>query len=220
MLKGLLFDLDGVLADTAQYHLLAWRELAERLNIDLPAAADADLRGRSRLDSLNLLLQYGHELEQFSAAEKASLMAEKNRHYQALVKRLTPQALLPGIADLLAAAQADGVMMAVASSSQNAPLILDQLGIADFFAGVADPTKVQHGKPAPDIYQAAQALLGLDADEVIGFEDAPAGVAAIKAAGQFAVGIGDDWVLRAADIIVPTTADLNYGQLKQAFNAD
>lgn len=217
MLKGLLFDLDGVLTDSAKFHLQAWSQLATQLGITLTPAEREGLRGRSRLDSLNLILAAGGQEDRFSAAEKTALTDQKNAVYLQLIQTMTPADILPGIPQLLKDAQAAGLKMAIASASRNAPTILDHLGLAASFDAIVDPATLHHGKPDPEIYQQAQALLGLQAAEVIGFEDASAGVAAIKAAGQFAVGIGDARRLAAADYLVKDTAALQLSQLQAAF---
>lgn len=217
MLKGLLFDLDGVLTDSAKFHLQAWSQLATQLGITLTPAEREGLRGRSRLDSLNLILAAGGQEDRFSAAEKTALTDQKNAVYLQLIQTMTPADILPGIPQLLKDAQAAGLKMAIASASRNAPTILDHLGLAASFDAIVDPATLHRGKPDPEIYQQAQALLGLQAAEVIGFEDASAGVAAIKAAGQFAVGIGDARRLAAADYLVKDTAALQLSQLQAAF---
>lgn len=217
MLKGLLFDLDGVLTDSAKFHLQAWSQLATHLGITLTPAEREGLRGRSRLDSLNLILAAGGQEDRFSAAEKTALTDQKNAVYLQLIQTMTPADILPGIPQLLKDAQAASLKMAIASASRNAPTILDHLGLAASFDAIVDPATLHRGKPDPEIYQQAQALLGLQAAEVIGFEDASAGVAAIKAAGQFAVGIGDARRLAAADYLVKDTAALQLSQLQAAF---
>ena len=217
MLKGFIFDLDGVLTDTATYHLAAWHELAQRLGIHLPAAADTALRGRSRMDSLNLILRYGHQENDYDEAQKAALAAEKNQRYQTFIQSLTSADILPGIPALLKNAKQAGLKLAIASASKNASLILRRLGLFAQFDAIVDPQSLHHGKPDPEIYRAAQELLKLRADEVISFEDAPVGIAAIKAAGQFAVGIGEASALAAADYLVSNTAQLDYDQIVAAF---
>ena len=206
MLKGLIFDLDGVITDSARYHLAAWNALAEELGIKLPAKASDELRGLARMDSLELILRYGHQENKYSLAEKEALAAKKNMAYQQAIKKMTQADILPGISELLEQAKTNGLKMAIASASMNAPTILKQLGLLKEFDAVVDPKTLSHGKPNPEIYQKAQALLDLEADEVISFEDAASGVAAIKAAKQFAVGIGDSQVLGQADLVVSDTS--------------
>ncbi|WP_125705318.1 beta-phosphoglucomutase [Lacticaseibacillus daqingensis] len=216
MLKGLLFDLDGVIADTARFHLAAWNQVATQLGITLPPAANDALRGRSRESSLALVLSYGDPHAVYTPAQKAALATKKNALYLTAIDALTPADILPGIPRLLADAQAAGLHLAIASASKNAPAILAKLGLDAVFETRVDPAVLHRGKPDPEIYQRAQAQLGLTAREVVGFEDASAGVAAIKAAGQFAVGIGDATTLAAADLIVPTTAALDLAAITAA----
>lgn len=213
MLAGLIFDLDGVIADTARFHLAAWQRLATSLNIILPEAVVQDLRGRSRQSSLDLILSYGDQ--GYSPQEKAAMAQQKNVWYQAAIQRLTPQDILPGISELLAQADKRHLPLALASASQNAPQILQQLHLSQRFAAIVDPSSLQHGKPDPEIFIKAQQLLGLTKDAVISFEDAAAGVEAIQAAGQFAVGIGPS--AKRADYWVPDTQALHLDEIEAAY---
>ena len=218
MLKGLIFDLDGVLTNSAKFHLGAWNNLAKELGINLTADQLDSLRGLSRMDSLELILKDGGQEAKYSEAEKEKFAAEKNEKFLEQVETMTPQDILPGIPELLADAKAQGLKMAIASASKNAPKILNKLGIMAQFDAIVDPASLSKGKPDPEIYVKAQELLGLEADEVISFEDAAAGVAAIKAAKQFAVGIGSATLLKDADYLVATTADLKLAEIESAFN--
>ena len=201
MLKGLIFDLDGVLTNSAVYHLTAWNNLAKELGINLTDEQLNSLRGISRMDSLNLILKYGGQENKYSEAEKEKFAAEKNTK---IVEQVD--------------AKKQNLKMVIASASKNAPKILTKLGIMDEFDGIVDPTTLHRGKPDPEIYEKAQKLLGLNADEVISFEDAQAGVQSIKSAGQFALGIGDKEVLKEADYIVPTTKELKLSEIESVFN--
>ena len=207
MLKGLIFDLDGVLTNSAVYHLTAWNNLAKELGISLTDEQLDSLRGISRMDSLNLILKYGDQEDKYSEAEKEKFAAEKNTKFVEQVEKMTPADILPGIPELI-----------IASASKNAPKILTKLGIMDEFDGIVDPATLHRGKPDPEIYEKAQELAGLNADEVISFEDAQAGVQSIKSAGQFAVGIGNKEVLKEADYIVPTTKELKLSEIESVFN--
>ncbi len=220
MLKGLIFDLDGVLTDSARFHLGAWNNLAKELGISLTDAQLDSLRGISRMDSLNLILKYGGQENKYSEEQKEKFAAEKNAKFLEQVKTMTPKDILPGIPQLLKDAKAQNLKMVIASASKNAPTILKRLGIMDQFDGIVDPATLHRGKPDPEIYEKAQAILGYKADEVISFEDAAAGVESIKAAGQFAVGIGDEKLLKSkgADYVVPTTADLKLSKIEEVFN--
>ncbi|MBA1392459.1 beta-phosphoglucomutase [Lactobacillus sp. XV13L] len=217
MLKGLIFDLDGVLTDSAKFHLAAWDDLARDLGIYLTSAQLDSLRGISRMDSLNLILRYGKQEDKYTQEQKEKMAAAKNAKFVQQVETMTPADILPGIPKLLDDAHCAGLVLCIASASRNAPRILARLGIEGEFAGIVDPATLRLGKPDPEIYEKAQALLKLHADEVVSFEDAAAGVAAIKAAGQFAVGIGDKQVLKAADYIVESTRALKLDKIASAF---
>ena len=219
MLKGLIFDLDGVLTDSARYHLSAWNNLAQELGITLTDDQLDALRGISRMDSLNMILKFGGQENKYTEAEKEKFAAEKNEKFVEQVETMTPKDILPGIPELLKDAKAQKLKMVIASASKNAPKILTRLGIMDEFDGIVDPSTLSKGKPDPEIYIKAQELAELKADEVISFEDAKAGVEAIKAAGQFAVGIGNKDLLSEADYIVPTTADLQLSKIEEVFNS-
>ena len=219
MLKGLIFDLDGVLTDSARYHLSAWNNLAQELGITLTDDQLDALRGISRMDSLNMILKFGGQENKYTEAEKEKFAAEKNEKFVEQVETMTPKDILPGIPELLKDAKAQKLKMVIASASKNAPKILTRLGIMDEFDGIVDPSTLSKGKPDPEIYIKAQELAELKADEVISFEDAKAGVEAIKAAGQFAVGIGNKDFLSEADYIVPTTADLKLSKIEEVFNS-
>lgn len=216
MLKGLIFDLDGVLTDSAKYHLSAWNDLAKELGITLDSEQLDALRGLSRMDSLNLILKFGNQQEKYSEAQKEEFAAKKNAKFVACIQKMTPADILPGIEQLLKDAKAQNLKMAIASASKNAPTILNKLDIIDEFDEIVDPATLHHGKPDPEIYIRAQEILGLKPDEVISFEDAAAGVQAIKAAHQFAVGIGNADVLKA-DYTVSDTGKLNLKEIETAF---
>lgn len=218
MLKGLIFDLDGVLTDSARFHLTAWNNLAKELGIALTQDQLDSLRGISRMDSLNLILKYGAQEDKYSEAEKEKFAAEKNAKFVEQVETMTPDDILPGIPKLLRDAQDQGLKMVIASASKNAPKILNRLKIMEEFDGIVDPSTLHRGKPDPEIYEKAQAILGLKANEVISFEDAQAGVEAIKSAHQFAVGIGDKDLLKEADYRVDSTAKLDLAKIEAAFN--
>lgn len=218
MLKGLIFDLDGVLTDSARFHLQAWNDLATQIGISLPPEANAALRGRSRQDSLAIILGYGGQDNRYSDAEKQALAAKKNQHYQQLIQTMTPADILPGILPLLNDAKAAGLKMAIASASRNAPTILKQLHLEGYFDGIVDPASLHKGKPDPEIFVKAAQTLALPAASVASFEDAPAGVAAIKAANQFAVGIGSATLLAEADYVVPDTGALRLADVVAAFD--
>lgn len=199
-----IFDLDGVLVDSARAHFLAWRRLADELGIRFTEQDNEALKGVDRMGSLRLILNIGKL--SFGDAEMETLAARKNGYYLEAVRAMSADDRLPGAEDLVRAARAAGLATAVASASRNAPLLLERVGLAPLFDHIADAGAVAHGKPAPDIFLACSTALDVPPETCIGFEDAAAGIDAINAAGMFAVGIGDPTVLNKAKIVYPTTA--------------
>jgi len=213
-LRAVLFDLDGVLTDTAEYHYRAWQALADRLGVPFDRQVNEALRGVGRMASLERILARADR--SYDAEEKARLADEKNRHYQELIESITPGDLLPGIPQLLAELQRAGLKLAVASASRNAPAVVRRLGIEDAVDVVVDAGAVVRGKPDPEVFQAAAEALGVLDEDCLGVEDAEAGVAAILGAGMAAVGVGGERV-SAAHRVVEDTADLDLALLRDAF---
>lgn len=207
-IRALLFDLDGVLTDTARAHYIAWKALADDLGIAFDERANEELKGVDREGSLELIVARG--TRSFDAAERAALAGRKNAHYQQLIANLTPADVLPGAREALERARAAGLPMAVASASRNAPLLLERLGIAHFFDAVVDPATVARGKPDPAIFLEAARELGVDPAHCLGIEDSRAGVSAIKVAGMLALGVGDAAVLDQADAVVPDLSAVDW----------
>ncbi|MHC5374117.1 beta-phosphoglucomutase [Enterococcus sp. LJL120] len=213
MKKGFVFDLDGVITDTAKYHYIAWKNLADKIGISIDLEFNEQLKGISRMDSLNRILAHGGKENEFTEAEKAELAAEKNTEYVALLQGLTEKDLLPGVAEFLAEAQKLQVPSAIASASKNAPFILEKLGVAADFVGIVDPNTLKKGKPDPEIFIRAAEILNIQPEEAIGFEDAPAGIEGIKKAGMFAVGVLASEPLAGADITVHRLDELSIPDL-------
>lgn len=202
--RAAIFDLDGVLVDSARAHFLAWRRLADELGIRFTEHDNEALKGVDRMGSLRLILNIGKL--SFGGAEMEALAARKNGYYLEAVRAMSADDRLPGAEALVRAARAAGLATAVASASRNAPLLLERVGLAPLFDHIADAGAVAHGKPAPDIFLACSTALGVPPETCLGFEDAAAGIDAINAAGMYAVGIGDPEVLGKARIVYPTTA--------------
>ncbi|WP_192879394.1 beta-phosphoglucomutase [Microbulbifer sp. A4B17] len=200
--RAAIFDLDGVIADTARLHLLAWRQLAEGLNLPWAADTEERLKGLERMASLEVIL--GNKSSEYSEEAKIALAARKNSRYQELIRSLSPADLLPGAGELLTWLDSQQIPVGLASASKNAAAVLEALGISRYFSVIADPEK-SAPKPAPDIFLAAAKGLGVDPEFCIAFEDAAAGVSAIKSAeGMTAVGIGSPEVLKDADYPLAT----------------
>lgn len=204
--KAVIFDLDGVLCRTDHLHYKAWKQLAERLGVPFDERRNDALRGVSRSESLELLL--GAQSGRYTASEKAALAAEKNECYRALLQTLTPADVPRGVRETLAALRAAGVRLAVGSSSCNTGLILARLGIAGCFDAVADGTMIARSKPDPEVFLLAAKLLNTPPQQALVVEDAPAGIAAAKAGGFAAAGIGPAAACPQADEALGSLCEL------------
>ncbi|MDE2252005.1 MAG: beta-phosphoglucomutase [Gammaproteobacteria bacterium] len=204
--RAVIFDLDGVLTDTAALHYQAWKRLADEIGVPFDEHVNQRLKGVARTTSLDIILE--RATRAFPAEERRHLAESKDRYFRESIASFTPAQLLPGARAVLEALRARGIRIALASASQNAPALIERLGIAALFDQVVDPASVAAGKPAPDIFLAAAAALGVEPGECLAVEDAVAGVAAIKAANMFAVGIGEARNLTAADVVVPDVASM------------
>ena len=211
--KGLLFDLDGVLVDTAKYHYLAWKQLANRLGIDFTERDNERLKGVSRMASFEIILEIGGKT--MSEAEKEACCAEKNDIYVQYIRQLREDELFPGVREFLTDARAKGYRTALGSASKNSMMILERLKIVDLFDAIVDGTKVSRAKPDPEVFLAGAKELGLLPEECIVFEDAVAGVEAAHRGGMAAVGIGTREALPAADIVVPGLGGLNVMEITE-----
>lgn len=197
----IIFDLDGVLTETSKQHFIAWSKMAEELGIPLDPSFEEDLKGVSRKESLEKILEYGQITLDDAAKEK--YQAQKNAHYQTLIAQFSPDDLFEGMLELLKDLQQKAVKIALGSASKNGPSLIKALGIEKYFDYVVDP-RACRSKPAPDIFLAAAHHFSLSAGECWGIEDAIAGVKAIKSAGMYAVGIGNAHHLQDADIVFAT----------------
>lgn len=213
MKKGFVFDLDGVITDTAKYHYIAWKELAAEIGIEIDLKFNEQLKGISRMDSLERILTLGNKNDAYTEVEKEALATKKNTHYVQLLQSLTPDDLLPGVKTFLDEAKAKNIPCAIASASKNAPFILDKLGVMQDFDTIVDPATLKKGKPDPEIFIQAALALGIEPAEAVGFEDAQAGIDGIKAAGMYAVGVYSGEELDGADVIVEKLTDLNIDEL-------
>lgn len=215
--KGVAFDLDGVITDTAYYHAKAWRILCEKLDIQWNDLLEHGTKGISRYDSLMLILSEGNKQNDFSEKEIQEMLVWKNDLYKKLIEELTPKDILPGISKLLSDLKDAGYPIVLASASFNAPMILDKLGLKEMFLGIVDPGSLENGKPAPDIYLAAAELMSVAPSDMLGVEDAKSGVEAINAAGGMSVGVGNCDTLKEADFCVSDTSGLTLEVLERRF---
>ncbi len=204
-IAAVVFDLDGVLTDTAEYHYLGWQRLADEHALTFDREANEALRGVSRRDSLVRLLA-GRRVD---PATFDAMMDAKNGYYLGFLEEMTPADVLPGALELLDRCEEHDLRLAVGSSSKNAPLVLERLGLVGRFEVVADGNTVERAKPAPDLFLAAAAQLGVDPAACIVVEDAASGVDAALAAGMVAVGIGPAERVGHAHHRFDSTADVD-----------
>lgn len=214
MIKGFLFDLDGVIVDTAVFHFQAWRRLAQKLGGDFTEEQNEQLKGVSRVDSLKKIIEWTGAT--VSDEEFQTLMVEKNEWYLELVQGLGPQDALPGALNFLQTAYDQGIKIALGSASKNAPMILEKLGITQLFTAIIDGNNVVNGKPHPEVFLKGAEALGLEPSECVVFEDSIAGVQAAKTGGMSSVGIGDAETLQA-DIHFTALGDTTPGALVAHF---
>ncbi len=200
MNKGFIFDLDGVIVDTAKYHYVAWKKIASDLDFDFTLAQNELLKGVSRLRSLDILLNIGGITK--SDSERNVLATQKNELYLELIEKLDFNDLLPGSKTFIENAKDQAIKIALGSASKNAAYILKKLGIAHLFDARIDGTMVSNAKPDPEVFAKAAKLLGLNPANCLVFEDAQAGIDAAKNAGMKCIGIGDKQVLHGADLVV------------------
>lgn len=208
MIRGFLFDLDGVLVDTAQYHFLAWQRMAAQLGIHFSEAENEQLKGVSRAESLNRILAWGGKT--LTDAEKQHWMAFKNDGYLELVRGMPADDYLPGAHEFLRASRAAGIKVALGSASKNAPLILERLGWIPLFDALVDGNVVTASKPDPEVFLEGARRLGLKPEECVVFEDSEAGVEAARRGGMKVVGIGHgldaDLLVSGLDQLTPERA--------------
>ncbi len=214
-LGAVLFDLDGVVTDTAPLHFKAWKVMADEEGLRFDEEINKKLLGISREASLEVILKENGV--EWTAEKKALWCSKKNEIYKKSLETLSEKDILPGIKKLLEDLKAQGIKAALASSSKNAPAILERLGISGYFSAIADAAKVQKAKPEPDLFLEAAEKCGVWYDDCVGIEDAESGVMAIKKAGMKSVGIESSVKLPDADLRLPSTAELTYEKLLALF---
>ncbi|MBJ7660523.1 beta-phosphoglucomutase [Weissella confusa] len=212
-IKGFAFDLDGVITDTAKFHTQAWHALADQVNVTWTPELQESLKGIDRMGSLEMILKAGNKQDDYTHDEKVALASWKNNHYVELISGLTPDDILPGMADFIKELNDKCYKASVASASKNAPFILDRLQLTDSFVGIVDPSTLTANKPDPEIYVRAAELLNLPPEQVIGLEDAASGIQAINGAGEVSLGIGNAEILHDADIRFDATADVTLANI-------
>lgn len=199
-IQAILFDLDGVIVDTARHHFAAWRVLAHELGVNLEDADNESLKGVSRVDSLEWILNKGGMV--LDSQTKLALMTRKNDHYLELIADMGSQDILPGALEFIEGAKAAGIKIGLGSSSKNAPVILDAIGIAGLFDVVIDGNRITLSKPDPEVFLLGASHLQLEPAQCLVVEDAASGVEAGKAGGFPVLGVGDAAVLSASDLVL------------------
>ncbi len=212
MIKAFIFDLDGVITDTAEYHFRAWKRMADEDGLPFTREDNEALRGVSRRDSLLLILKG----QPRSEAEMQALMTRKNGYYLDFIKEITPRDLLPGARDLLEELRGAGYKVGLGSASKNAREVLDRLGITALFDSVSDGFSVERQKPAPDLFLHGAAQLGLPPAECVVVEDAEAGITAALAGGFYAIGLGPRERVGAAHAVFPSLEGVKLADLLEA----
>lgn len=215
MIKAVIFDLDGVIVDTAHYHYLAWKRLAKELGFDLTIEQNELLKGVSRMRSLEIILELGGI--SLSEAEKERIASKKNGWFVEYVNEMKPTEIFPGVKEMLKSIRSKGIKVALASSSKNAPRVIQLLNIENEFDTVVDGTMIVHSKPDPEIFLLAASKLGIAPSSCVVFEDAEAGVEAALAAGMKCVGVGSPQQLGKANMVVAKTADFQLQTLNSEF---
>ncbi|NVM62407.1 beta-phosphoglucomutase [Mucilaginibacter sp. SG538B] len=210
-IKACIFDLDGVIVDTAVYHYKAWKRLANSLGFDFTEHQNEQLKGVSRVRSLQLILGWGGVTK--TEAEQEQLATQKNTWYMEMVNQMKPEEILPGAKEFLTTCRAVGLKTALGSASKNSMTILEKIGITDMFDAVIDGNKVSKAKPDPEVFLAGAQALSVQPEECVVFEDAIAGVEAAIAGDMKVVGIGSPDVLKGANLVIKGLDEMTLDKL-------
>lgn len=211
-IKACIFDLDGVIVDTAVYHYKAWRKLANQLGFDFTEEQNEELKGISRIESLKIILNWGSVSK--SESEMEELATLKNTWYVDMITKMTPDEILPGAKEFLELVRAHNYLTALGSASKNSETILNQIGLMHLFDVLVDGNKVTKSKPNPEVFLVGAKELNVKPDECVVFEDAIAGVQAAKHGNMKAVGIGKADVLTEADLVVAGLNEMTIEKLE------
>jgi beta-phosphoglucomutase len=209
--KACIFDLDGVIVDTAKYHFLAWKRLADELGIKFTEVDNERLKGVSRMASLEIILELGNK--HLPVHEKEELASVKNKWYVKYISKMTPEEILPGALDFIHELKKKDIKIALGSASRNTPMILERVGMKELFEAVADGNIVHKAKPDPEVFLKAAQMVGAEPARCVVFEDAVAGVEAALRAGMTCVGIGRSEILREAHMVVGGLNQMNLEKL-------
>jgi beta-phosphoglucomutase len=211
-ISACIFDMDGVIVDTARFHFKAWHRLADTLSIPFTEEQNEQLKGVSRVDSLERILSWGNLV--LSGNKKIELMNLKNKWYLEYVEQVSPADMLPGVPEFLNELHKEGILIGLGSSSKNSILILNKLGITGLFSTIVDGTKIHLSKPNPDVFLRGAQELKCAPQQCVVFEDAISGVEAAKSGGFRCIGIGDASILAQADAVVPDMQGMSISRMK------
>ena len=216
ILKACIFDLDGVLVDTAKYHFLAWKRLAKELEIDFQEHHNEQLKGISRMDSLDIILGIGDVT--LNPEKKLELATKKNDWYVEYILEMNAEEILPGVLELLQELRQNDIKIALGSSSKNAATILDICDIRKYFDAIVDGTHISNSKPHPEVFLLGAEKLAMRAENCVVFEDAEAGVEAAINAGMKSIGVGPADSLGAADIVIDSLDGFGLEKIRSIMN--
>ena len=207
-----IFDLDGVIVDTAKYHFLAWKKLTDKLDIHFTEEDNERLKGVSRMASLDIILEIGHrKTDERQKLEYATL---KNQWYVDFICKMTPAEILPGSVEFIKELRNENIRTAIGSASKNTPMILERVGIKELFDAVSDGNIISKAKPDPEVFLKAADMVGVKSGTCVVFEDAVAGVQAALNAGMICIGIGSPVILTRAHYVVQGLYEMNLEKLK------
>ncbi len=188
MIEAVIFDLDGVIVSTDEFHYQAWKKLADEEGIFFDRHINERLRGVSRLESLDIIMEKAPK--KYTEEEKKNLAERKNRYYRELLEKLTPGDILPGVLEKIKELKKDGVRLGIGSSSKNTPVILEKIGLADFFDAVSDGNQIKRSKPDPEVFLLAASKMNIPPEKCLVVEDADAGIEAAINAGMKCMAVG------------------------------
>ncbi len=203
MIKAVIFDLDGVIVTTDNCHYMAWKKMADEEGIYFDRQINERLRGVSRMESLEIVLERAEK--EYTDEEKVALATRKNGYYVEFINELTEEAILPGVLDNLAELKANGIKIAIGSSSKNTPLILKQIGLSGYFDAVSDGNNITNSKPDPEVFLKAAEMLGMTSADCMIVEDADAGIIAGKRAEMKTLAVGS---AQGGDVTAASLADI------------
>lgn len=212
-IKACIFDLDGVIVDTAIYHYKAWKRLANSMGFDFTEHQNEQLKGVSRVRSLELILGWGGITK--TAAEQEALATQKNTWYVDMISHMQPDEILPGAREFVQACRDAGIKTALGSASKNSTMILEKINMVSLFDAVIDGNKVSKAKPDPEVFLKGAEAVGVNPAQCVVFEDAIAGIEAALAGGMKAVGIGSADVLGEADLVISGLNEMTLGKLTE-----